>query len=101
MVPGRTISSVLSPAKGASSLSNRPALVAAAAFSWLLAENSSSCVRDSFHFAAISSALMPCGTRPSGYLAAMSRPNGSLPGSTDEPIGTRDMDSTPAAMTMS
>ena len=28
-------------------------------------------------------------------------PNGSLPGSTLEPIGTRDIDSTPAATTMS
>ena len=31
----------------------------------------------------------------------MPSPNGLLPGSTDEPIGTRLIDSTPAAMTMS
>ena len=67
----------------------------------LPAENSSSWLRDRCHLAAISSALMPCGTRPSGYRSAMSVPNGSLPGSTEEPIGTRDIDSTPAAITMS
>ena len=38
------ISSVLSPAIGASSLSKSPSLVARAAFSWLAAENSSSSV---------------------------------------------------------
>ena len=34
--------------------------------SWLPAENSSSWLREKPHFAAINSALMPCGTRPSG-----------------------------------
>jgi hypothetical protein len=89
------------PAIGVSSLSNRPSLVARAAFSWLAAENSSSSVRDRPHLAVISSALMPCGTRPSENRSPNALPNGSLPGNTALPIGTRDIDSTPAAITMS
>ncbi len=53
-----------------------------------------------FHFSAIISAEMPCGTR-FGYRSSIRGPNGMLPGTTDAPIGTRDMFSTPAAMTMS
>jgi hypothetical protein len=95
------ISSLPSPAIGASSVSNNPSLVARAAFSWLPAENSSSSPRDRVHRAVISSALIPCGTRPSEYRWANPTPNGSLPGRTDDPIGTRLIDSTPAAITMS
>ena len=51
---------------GAISPVNRPAAVAAAARWWLAAANSSSRARSRSHLAAISSALMPCGTRPSG-----------------------------------
>ena len=80
--------------------SNRPSSWAAAAFSCEARLNSSSWARDSFQRSAIISAPMPWfGTTPS-YRARKFSPNGQAP-ATDEPIGTRLIDSTPPATTTS
>ncbi|SLJ81437.1 Uncharacterised protein [Mycobacteroides abscessus subsp. abscessus] len=94
-------SSVSSPARGASSAANIPFLVARAALSWLDRANSSSWARVSPHLAAMSSALMPCGTSPSGYRSVNATPPRSAEPATLAPIGMRPIDSTPAATTTS
>ena len=82
------------------SRSNRPSSMARAALRCDSSENASSSSRVRLHCSAINSADSPCGTRP-GYRACSSGPNGSRPGSSDEPIGTRLMLSIPAAITTS
>lgn len=101
MVVGRTDSSVVSPASGATSASKAPADHAAAALPCDSAAKASIASRLSDHLAAISSALMPCGTSPPGKRAATPGPNGSAPGGTLDHMGTRLIDSTPQATTTS
>ena len=62
--------------------------------------NASSSSRVRPHFSAMSSAEIPCGTR-FGYRSMQPRAERVRPASSDEPIGTRVMLSTPAAITTS
>lgn len=66
VLSGRTHSSRATPSSGATSASKRPACQAAAALWCEETANSSIRARVSDHLAAISSALIPWGTRPSG-----------------------------------
>ncbi len=81
------------------SSSNPPDRATAAARAWDRAAYSSSWTRERPHLSATSSAETPCGTRP-GNRSATPAPHGSAPIRAD-PIGTRLIDSTPPAMTMS
>ena len=84
---------------GTISSPKRPDSRAAAARWCERALYASSCSRVSPHARATSSALTPCGTR-SGKRARTDGPNGSAP-CRAEPIGTRLIDSTPAAIARS
>ncbi|CAL9370102.1 hypothetical protein SUDANB21_00851 [Streptomyces sp. enrichment culture] len=66
LVSGRTHSSRVTPSSGATSASNSPASQAAAALRCEDTAKASICSRPIDHLAAMSSALMPCGTSPSG-----------------------------------
>src|SRR4051794_26782125 len=74
---------------------NRPSSMAAAAFSCDASENSSSCWRDRPHRSAICSAPMPWFGNSSPYRSMYIVPSGLAV--KDEPIGVRDMTSTPPA----
>jgi len=94
-VSRRGVSSVCSSAKEMISLSNRPSSIAAIARRWDSSENASSSSRERPHSSAITSADIPCGTicQRSNSLSERSPPF--------EPIGTRDIISTPAETTRS
>src|SRR5215218_3034426 len=80
---------------GTTSCSKRPSSIAASARRCDSYEYASSSSRERSHFSAISSAEMPCGTS-SKRSSSVSERSPPL-----EPIGTRDIDSTPAATTTS
>lgn len=102
VVAGRTVSSTSAstPGTGTTSVANAPDSPAAAASACERAANSSSCSRENPHFSAMSSAETPWLTSPSGYRSRTREPYGSAPVAL-EPSGTRLIDSTPHATTMS
>ena len=73
----------------------RPSSIARMAFRWDQRENSSICSRVTLYLSATRSAEIPCGT-----ISYFSRSFG-LNGPPSDEIGTRDIDSTPAATTTS
>lgn len=105
VVPGLMVSSALTlplpgVGTGISSPSKAPAAAASAARWWDVAAKSSSSARERPQRLATSSAATPWLTSPSGYRALSSSPLGEAPPAF-EPIGTRLIDSTPQAITMS
>ena len=87
-------------ATGTISRSNSPPSIAAIARRFDSSANASSCSREICHSFAISSAEMPCGTI--GQRSAIFGLRPAQPSAPRfEPIGTRDIDSTPAATTTS
>ena len=93
--PTRTAAPAAPTSTGTISFSNRPSSIAATARRCDSSEYASSCSRPSPHSLAITSAEMPCGTicHRSRSLSERSPPF--------EPIGTRDIISTPAETTTS